>query len=82
MAEAYFVQGGSYLRYDLEITFEESAEGTETNIVIPREETCETCSGSGAAPGSTRRMRSPRSAAARTLRRWMALEARMPSAAL
>ena len=46
-------QRGADLRYDLEITFEESAEGTETNIVIPREETCETCSGSGAAPGTT-----------------------------
>jgi molecular chaperone DnaJ len=46
-------QRGADLRYDLEITFEESAEGTETNIVIPREETCETCSGSGAAPGTS-----------------------------
>jgi molecular chaperone DnaJ len=46
-------QRGSDLRYDLEITFEESAEGTETSIVVPREETCETCSGSGAAPGTT-----------------------------
>jgi molecular chaperone DnaJ len=45
-------QRGSDLRYDLEITFEESAEGTETSIVVPREETCETCSGSGAAPGT------------------------------
>lgn len=46
-------QRGADLRYDLEITFEESADGTETNIVIPREETCETCSGSGAAPGTS-----------------------------
>jgi molecular chaperone DnaJ len=46
-------QRGSDLRYDLEITFDESAEGTETAIVVPREETCETCSGSGAAPGTT-----------------------------
>jgi molecular chaperone DnaJ len=46
-------QRGSDLRYDLEITFEESADGTETNIVIPREETCDTCRGSGAAPGTT-----------------------------
>jgi molecular chaperone DnaJ len=45
-------QRGSDLRYDLEITFEESAEGTETSIVVPREETCETCAGSGAAPGT------------------------------
>jgi molecular chaperone DnaJ len=46
-------QRGSDLRYDLEITFDESFDGTETSIVIPREETCETCSGSGAAPGTT-----------------------------
>jgi molecular chaperone DnaJ len=45
-------QRGSDLRYDLEITFEESADGTETSIIVPREETCETCSGSGAAPGT------------------------------
>jgi molecular chaperone DnaJ len=46
-------QRGSDLRYDLEITFEESATGTDTTIQIPREETCETCNGSGAAAGTT-----------------------------
>ncbi len=46
-------QRGSDLRYDLEITFDESAEGADTSIVVPREETCETCTGSGAAPGTT-----------------------------
>jgi molecular chaperone DnaJ len=46
-------QRGSDLRYDLEITFEESADGTEASIVVPREETCETCTGTGAAPGTT-----------------------------
>jgi molecular chaperone DnaJ len=46
-------QRGSDLRYDLEITFEESAVGAETTIQIPREETCETCRGSGAAPGTS-----------------------------
>ncbi|MEX2270117.1 MAG: molecular chaperone DnaJ [Vicinamibacterales bacterium] len=45
-------QRGSDLRYDLEIPFEESFKGTETSIQIPRDETCETCSGSGAAPGT------------------------------
>jgi molecular chaperone DnaJ len=45
-------QRGADLRYDLEITFDESAKGAETTIQIPREETCETCSGSGAAPGT------------------------------
>jgi molecular chaperone DnaJ len=43
---------GADLRYDLEISFEESATGTETSLKIPREETCETCRGSGAAAGS------------------------------
>ncbi len=46
-------QRGSDLRYDLEISFEESANGVETTIQIPREETCETCQGSGAAPGTS-----------------------------
>jgi len=46
-------QRGADLRYDLEISFEQSASGTETTIQIPRHETCETCSGSGAAPGSS-----------------------------
>jgi len=46
-------QRGSDLRYDLEISFEESYTGTETPIQIPREETCETCSGNGAAPGTS-----------------------------
>jgi molecular chaperone DnaJ len=45
-------QRGADLRYDLEISFEESFTGTETSILIPREETCETCGGSGAAAGS------------------------------
>jgi molecular chaperone DnaJ len=45
---------GADLRFDLEITFEESFSGTETTIQIPREETCETCHGSGAAPGTSR----------------------------
>jgi molecular chaperone DnaJ len=46
-------QRGADLRYDLEISFEESARGTETTIQIPRQETCETCDGSGAAAGSS-----------------------------
>jgi molecular chaperone DnaJ len=45
-------QRGADLRYDLEISFDESAKGTETSIQIPRQETCETCHGTGAAPGS------------------------------
>jgi molecular chaperone DnaJ len=45
-------QRGADLRYDLEISFEEAARGTETVIQIPRQENCETCGGSGAAPGT------------------------------
>jgi len=45
-------QRGADLRYDLEISFTESATKTETSIQFPRQETCETCSGNGAAPGS------------------------------
>jgi molecular chaperone DnaJ len=46
-------QRGADLRYDLEISFEESARGVETSILIPRHESCETCTGTGAAPGTT-----------------------------
>lgn len=46
-------QRGADLRYDLEISFEESAQGVETSIQIPRQERCETCNGSGAAPGTS-----------------------------
>jgi molecular chaperone DnaJ len=45
-------QRGADLRYDLEISFEESARKTETSIQFPRQETCETCNGSGASAGS------------------------------
>ncbi len=46
-------QRGGHLRYDLEISFEESARGVETSIQIPRQENCDTCHGTGAAPGTT-----------------------------
>jgi len=45
---------GADLRFDLEIGFDESYAGTETTIQIPREEQCDTCAGSGAAPGTSR----------------------------
>ncbi len=45
---------GADLRFDLEIPFEDSYNGAETTIQIPREEHCDTCSGSGSAPGSSR----------------------------
>jgi molecular chaperone DnaJ len=46
-------QRGADLRYDLEIKFEQAAKGVETNIQIPRHESCETCKGNGAAAGTT-----------------------------
>ncbi|OAG78800.1 molecular chaperone DnaJ [Bacillus licheniformis] len=41
---------GADLQYTMTLSFEEAAFGKETTIEIPREETCETCSGSGAKP--------------------------------
>jgi len=46
-------QRGADLRYDLEIKFEQAAKGVETHVQIPRQETCETCNGNGAAPGTS-----------------------------
>ena len=43
---------GADLRYNLEITLEHAARGTETKIRIPTQEACETCKGSGARPGT------------------------------
>jgi molecular chaperone DnaJ len=45
-------QRGADLRYDLEITLEEAADGMTAQLRIPRLETCDTCKGSGAAAGS------------------------------
>lgn len=42
---------GNDLRYDLDITLEESAFGAEKQIEAPRWETCSTCKGSGSKPG-------------------------------
>ena len=46
------VYRGADLRYNLEITLEQAARGTETKIRIPTTTTCETCHGSGAKPGT------------------------------
>jgi molecular chaperone DnaJ len=43
---------GSDLRYDLRITFQEAVRGTEKEIEFPVLGRCETCSGSGAQPGT------------------------------
>ncbi len=48
-------QRGDDLRYDMEITFEEAAHGCEKEIRVTKPERCETCSGSGAEPGSKAR---------------------------
>ena len=45
-------QQGDDLRYDLTIDFEQAVFGQEQEIKIPHLETCDTCSGSGAKPGS------------------------------
>lgn len=47
------VYRGSDLSYAMEITLEEAAHGKETQIRIPSWETCETCHGSGAKPGTS-----------------------------
>ena len=46
------VYRGSDLRYNLEITLEQAAFGTETKIRIPTMEACDSCKGSGAKAGT------------------------------
>jgi molecular chaperone DnaJ len=43
---------GADLRYNLELSLEEAARGTEVKIRIPTMEECGTCHGSGAKPGT------------------------------
>lgn len=43
---------GADLQYTMTLSFEEAAFGKETEIEIPREETCDTCHGSGAKAGT------------------------------
>lgn len=45
-------QRGSDLQYRMEISFEKAAFGGSEEISIPRTETCDTCKGSGAKPGT------------------------------
>jgi molecular chaperone DnaJ len=44
---------GDDLREDLELTLEEVATGVEKTLKFPRMETCDTCQGSGAKPGTS-----------------------------
>jgi molecular chaperone DnaJ len=46
------VSRGQDLLYELNITLEEAARGTQKEIDVPRTEKCDICGGSGAAPGS------------------------------
>jgi len=46
-------QRGEDLSYNLEISFEEAAFGTEKTISIPRMAVCETCNGKGNKPGTS-----------------------------
>ena len=44
---------GRDLRYDLDMTLEQAASGMETTIEVPRSESCQTCAGIGAKPGTS-----------------------------
>ena len=46
------VYRGADLRYAMDITLEQAAAGFETEIRVPSWDACETCSGSGAKPGT------------------------------
>jgi len=43
---------GADLRYDLTLSFEDAVFGKEVTLDVPRVATCQTCSGSGAKPGT------------------------------
>lgn len=47
-------QRGSDLQYRMDILFNEAVFGVEKNIEIPREESCTSCKGDGAKPGTSR----------------------------
>ncbi len=46
------VYRGADLRYNLEVSLEDAARGTETRIRIPTMDQCDSCGGSGAKPGT------------------------------
>ncbi|SHF67870.1 molecular chaperone DnaJ [Ornithinibacillus halophilus] len=45
-------QQGADLQYTMVLDFEEAIFGKETDITVPKEESCDTCHGSGAKPGT------------------------------
>ncbi|MCL2872674.1 MAG: molecular chaperone DnaJ [Betaproteobacteria bacterium] len=51
-SQANAVYRGADLRYNLELSLEDAARGTELKIRVPTQETCEVCKGSGAKPGT------------------------------
>lgn len=46
-------QAGNDLRYNLSVSFRQAAKGDEVTLKIPKKVTCDECSGSGAAPGTS-----------------------------
>jgi molecular chaperone DnaJ len=48
----YRVSRGADLRYDTSISLEEAYSGVKRDIDVPRAETCRTCGGTGARPGT------------------------------
>lgn len=46
---------GASLRYDLNISFKDAVFGTKADIHFKHNETCESCKGTGCAPGASRR---------------------------
>ena len=46
---------GADLRYNLNLEFEEAVFGVEKEVQIRRSESCDTCSGTGVKPGSSRK---------------------------
>lgn len=47
------VERGRDLEASVAIGFDQSIKGTEVSVSVPRRETCETCHGNGAAPGTS-----------------------------
>ncbi len=44
---------GADLRYDMAISLEEAAKGTEIELELPKTDTCDNCKGTGAEPGTS-----------------------------
>jgi molecular chaperone DnaJ len=44
---------GADLRYEMTLDFEDAVFGTEREIEVPRQETCNTCNGNGVEPGTS-----------------------------